>query len=161
MITLRTFAERFKRGCSENYLLLGGTGLGKTHLSTSLAKTVIERGYDVVYTTVINMLDDFERKRFSSQNADTEHLTDRYFECDLLIIDDLGCELSTQFTVSSLYNLINTRLNEGSSTVLNTNLSPDELQKRYDNRITSRILGNFSPLLFRGEDIRLQKLMGK
>jgi len=158
---LKKFAEGFNEATSENFLLIGGTGLGKTHLSTAVAKTVIERGYDVVYTTVIKMFDDFEKKRFSSYSAENEHLTDRYFDCDLLIIDDLGCEMGTQFTVSALYNLINTRLNDGRSIIINTNLPPEEFQKRYEQRITSRILGNSSVLIFKGDDIRSQKLMKK
>lgn len=156
---LRGFAESFSVSSDRNFILLGGTGLGKTHLSTAVAVAVIGRGYDVVYTTVINMLDDFEKKRFSSSHAENETVTDRYFDCDLLIIDDLGSELGTQFTVSALYNLLNTRLNEGKPTIVNTNLSPSDLQTKYDSRITSRILGNFSTLIFKGEDVRLQKLM--
>lgn len=161
MNALKAFGESFSDDSHDNFLLIGGTGLGKTHLSTSLAKLVIDRGYYVVYTSVINMFDDFEKKRFSSQSYEkNEHLTDRYFECDLLIIDDLGCEMATQFTVSSLYNLLNTRLNDGKCTVINTNLSPEDFQSKYDSRITSRILGNFSPLVFTGSDIRRQKLAG-
>lgn len=155
---LRGFAENFSDSSDRNFILIGGTGLGKTHLSTAVAVSVIGRGYDVVYTTVINMIDDFAKKSFSSHGAENENLTDRYFDCDLLIIDDLGSELSNQFTVSALYNLLNTRLNEGKPTIMNTNLVPNELQAKYDSRITSRILGHFSPLLFKGEDVRRQKL---
>ena len=156
--TLKGFAENFGKDSNENFLLIGPTGLGKTHLSTSVAKNVINRGYDVVYTTVIRMFEDFERKRFGGNGNEFYHLTDRYFDADLLIIDDLGTEMSTQFTLSAFYDLINTRLNEGKCTIINTNLNVDALRTRYDDRITSRILGNFMPLIFRGNDVRALKL---
>ena len=154
---LRDYAVSFGKDSEESFLLIGGTGLGKTHLSTSLAKEIIERGYNVVYTTAIRMFDVFEKKRFSPtpHNQDS---TDKFYDCDLLIIDDLGCEMSTQFTVSTLYDLINTRINNGLPTVISTNLSAHELRKKYDDRITSRIFGNFIPLPFTGTDIRQQKL---
>ena len=155
--SLREFALSFTAKDDDNFLLTGGTGLGKTHLSTSLAKVIIDRGYNVVYTTAIRMFDAFEKKRFSQgpQNKDS---TDKFFDCDLLIIDDLGCEMSTQFTVSAFYDLINTRLNEGAATIISTNLSGAELRKRYDDRIASRIFGHFIPLPFSGTDVRQQKL---
>lgn len=154
---LKDFALSFDGDEPDNFLLIGGTGLGKTHLSTSVAKVIIERGYYVVYTTAIRMFDLFEKKRFSQsyQNAES---TDKFFDCDLLIVDDLGCEMSTQFTVSALYDLINTRLNDGKATVISTNLSASELRKKYDDRLTSRIFGHFIPLPFSGTDIRQQKL---
>lgn len=154
---LKDFALSFDGNNTESYLLIGGTGLGKTHLSTSVAKVIIERGYNVVYTTAIRMFDAFERKRFS-QDAKNKGLTDKYYDCDLLIIDDLGCEMSTQFTVSALYDLINTRLNDGGAMLVSTNLSSAELRSKYDDRITSRLFGNFVALPFTGTDIRQQKL---
>ena len=87
--------------------------------------------------------------------------TDRYFSCDLLIIDDLGTEVNNQFTTSVLYNLINTRLNKRQSTIINTNLTQDEFRKRYWDRITSRVLGEYTVLPFLGTDVRAQKLSRK
>ncbi|MBQ7821286.1 MAG: ATP-binding protein, partial [Clostridia bacterium] len=108
----REYAESFNSKTTENMLFFGTTGLGKTHMSTSVAKTVIDRGYDVVYETAQKFFDDFEHEKFSRDySSSKESVTDRYFDCDLLIIDDLGTELSTQFTVSCLYNIINTRIN--------------------------------------------------
>jgi DNA replication protein DnaC len=72
-------------------------------------------------------------------------------------MDDLGAELTNQFTVSALYNVINTRINLGKSTIINTNLGQNGLLERYDERITSRLFGEFNPYLFRGADIRGQK----
>ncbi len=150
------FAENFAPG-KENLLLMGGTGLGKTHLSTAVAKRVIENGFDVVYESAQNLLADFEFDRFKSRGDDPLR-SDKYLSCDLLLLDDLGTEMQTQFTLSTLYNLLNTRLNRGKSTLISTNLSQNEIRARYDDRITSRLFGEYTILFFVGEDIRKQKL---
>ena len=154
--SLRAFAEGFSDKVCRNFLLVGGTGLGKTHLSTSVAKTVIEKGYDVLYVSAIDMFSDFEKKQFGGGEDNTA----RYFDCDLLIIDDLGTELTNQFTVSCLYNIINSRINTSRSTFINTNLSKKEIEAKYAERITSRLFGEYYPLLFSGTDIRKQKMQG-
>ncbi len=151
----KSYAKTFSEN-SENLLLLGGTGLGKTHIASAIAKVVIERGYDVFYESALNLISDFDADRFGS--GDRESRTDKYFDCDLLIIDDLGTERSTQVTQMYIYNVINTRLNKGKPTVINTNLGETELQKEYDSRITSRLFGSYTPFLFEGEDIRIQKI---
>ena len=154
--SLRAFAQGFSEGTSKNFLLIGGTGLGKTHISTAVAKTVIEKGFDVLYVSAIDMFSDFEKKQFGGGEDNTQ----RYFECDLLIIDDLGTELTNQFTVSCLYNVINSRINTSRSTFINTNLSKREIEAKYAERITSRLFGEYYPLLFSGVDIRKQKMQG-
>jgi len=158
----RNYAETFNPATSCNLLLIGATGLGKTHLSTAIAKEVIERGFDVVYDTAQNVLADFEYERFGRPYGEGDEndppRTAKYFECELLIIDDLGTELSNQFTVSCLYNIINTRVNKRLPTIINTNLGRDELRRRYADRITSRLFGEFRPLLFTGTDVRTLKL---
>lgn len=157
--TMREYAESFNPDKSGNLLLLGGTGLGKTHLSTALAKTLIDNGYDVVYTGAIGMIADFEKNRFgNSAGGESGNDLDRYYSCDLLIIDDLGAEVSNQFTVSTIYNVLNNRISLGLPTVISTNLNQTELNARYWDRITSRILGEFRPLLFSGSDVRKLKL---
>ena len=88
-------------------------------------------------------------------------MIERYFECDLLIIDDLGTEMINQFSVSTLYNLLNDRLSRRKPTVVSTNLSKDEIQKKYTDRITSRMLGEYQVLFFVGTDVRAQKRMIK
>ena len=157
----RQYAESVEEGNAQNLLLIGGTGLGKTHLSVSIARRVVERGLDVVYETAQNIFSDFESERFQHSSAE-DHVsrTQRYFECELLLIDDLGTEVSNQFTSACLYNLINTRLQRGLSTVVNTNLSTEEIRKRYTDRIASRLFGSFQPLLFQGNDVRAKKLRG-
>ena len=151
----RNYAENFGTDDCKHLILRGNTGLGKTHLSTSIAKVVVEKGYDVVYESAQNIFNAFENERF---RHDASANTARFFECDLLICDDLGTEMSTQFTVSALYNLINTRVNSERATIINTNLSFAELQSRYTDRIFSRMLCEFSIIEFLGKDIRLQKL---
>ena len=153
--SLRAFAQNFSVDTYKNFLLIGGTGLGKTHLSTAVAKTVIERGYDVFYVCAIDMFSDFEQKQFGNGEDNTR----RYFDCDLLIIDDLGTELTNQFTVSCLYNVINSRINTARSTFINTNLSKKDIETKYSERITSRLFGEYYPLVFTGIDIRKQKMM--
>ena len=152
--SLRSFARGFSADTYKNFLLVGGTGLGKTHLSTAVAKTVIERGFDVLYVSAIDMFADFEQKQFGNGEDNTR----RYFDCDLLIIDDLGTELTNQFTVSCLYNVINSRINSARSTFINTNLSKKEIETKYAERITSRLFGEYYPLVFTGVDIRKQKI---
>ena len=157
--TMRRFAETFDPKSSKSIALFGGTGLGKTHLSTAAAKVIIERGFDVVYTGAIGMFSDFEKVRFGNASGrESGEDTDRYFDCDLLIIDDLGSEVANQFTVSCLYDVINTRINKGLPMILSTNLRQDELRQRYWDRITSRIFGEFVTLMLTGTDVRAKKL---
>ena len=156
--TAKEFAESFSESSTENLLLLGGTGLGKTHISTSIAKAVIENGYDVLYDSAQNIITAFEHDRFRRGYGDnTPDESEKYFSCDLLIIDDLGTEVSNAFSVACLYNIINTRINKGMPIVINTNMNQKIMLSRYDERISSRLLGEFTILLFSGEDIRKQK----
>lgn len=157
---LKQYAEEFKL-TSSSLMLMGKTGLGKTHLTTSVAKRIIEKGYDVVYDTAQNIMEDFQYERFSRGYgySDDEKKTDKYFECDLLIIDDLGTEMVNNFTLSVIYNLINTRINKSKPMIISTNLSNKELMERYEERVTSRFMGEFSFVRFYGSDVRLQKLM--
>ena len=156
---IRQYAETFEDDKPRNLLFYGQTGLGKTHLSSAAAKRIIDRGYDVLYETAQNLFGDFEDERFNRtyNTGMDEKKTDRYFACDLLIIDDLGAELSNQFTASCLYNLINTRFNMGKSCIISTNLTPKEMETRYSQRVLSRVLGQYQSLHFTGRDIRMMK----
>ncbi len=157
--TCKEYAASFSADTFDNLFFCGTTGLGKTHLSTAVAKCVIDKGYDVVYDTVQNIFSDFEDERFGRGYGDEASSTDKYFECDLLIIDDLGTESSNKFTVSCLYNIINTRINRKKSMIISTNLTENEIRTQYNDRITSRLFGEFMALRFAGKDIRLQKVM--
>ncbi len=152
----REFAESFESDAS-TLLFIGKTGTGKTHISTAIARTVIEKGYAVLYDSAQNIIAAFEHDRFKSGYGPYEPQGDKYNECDLLIIDDLGTEFVNQFTVSCLYNIINTRQNAGKKTIISTNLSPDELTQKYDDRICSRIVGCDSKIFaFEGKDMRIE-----
>lgn len=156
---MKRFTETFEPGISDSFIFIGATGLGKTHLSTAAATEIIKKGYYVVYESASAVFEDFEKKKFSgrySEEADGE--CEKYTDCDLLIIDDLGCEMTNQFTLSCLYNIINTRMIRHKSTIISTNLGGEELRKRYSDRIVSRVFGDYKPLTFRGSDIRAQKL---
>ena len=155
----KQYAATFHPAKSDNLAMFGGTGLGKTHLSTAIAREVIDGGWDVVYVSCVDMFADYEAQRFgNSTGTPTGADLSRYTECDLLIIDDLGTEQTNQFTTSCLYGLLNTRLNRRLPVILSTNLETDEFRKRYWDRITSRVLGNFVIMPFKGTDIRRQKL---
>ncbi len=155
---LRKFADNFESE-KDFFLLVGGTGLGKTHLSTSVAKSLIDKGYDVVYEIAQNIFSDFDTDRFRDRFSDSELLSTKYLEADLLIIDDLGTEIVTNNTVSYLYNIINTRINKKLPIIISTNLSAREIKSMYHERITSRLFGEFNIVKFEGNDVRQRKLI--
>ena len=145
---------------SANLLLRGGTGLGKTFLSGCIAKEVSDRGYSVVYETAGDAFAAFEDRKFSRDAAiaeRSEERTRRMLGCDLMILDDLGTEMSTSFTHSALYSIINSRLASGRKTIVSTNLSAEELAARYTPQVVSRLSGEFDVVPFRGRDIRAIK----
>ncbi len=153
----RAYAEGFTPEAADNLAFFGGTGLGKTHISSAIARTVIEKGYDVLYVSAIELVSAFESEQFGKDIARGE-LTDKFFDCDLLIIDDLGTEIGGQFTQSTIYNVLNIRINKKMPTIISTNCKQDELLKKYSERVASRIFGEFRPLLFLGIDVRMQKI---
>ena len=158
-LACKGYAEKFGQD-SPSLLLTGATGLGKTHLSTAIAKTVIDKGYDVLYEMSENLISKFSYERFGRGYGDqSESRTDRLFECDLLIIDDFGTEVTNQFSSSCFYNLINTRLSKGLPTIINTNLSGKAILERYSDRVYSRLVGEFNVIQFPSgnTDIRIYK----
>ena len=147
----KAYADDFDKK-SSSLLLYGMTGLGKTHLSLAIAGQAVEMGYGVIYTSAQNLFNRLEREKFG--RAEDNNTEQSILECDLLIIDDLGAEFNTQFTVSSLYNIINSRDLEGSPTIISTNLSPKMIKNTYNDRIASRLLSNYIILQFDGADVR-------
>ncbi|MBQ7828228.1 MAG: ATP-binding protein [Clostridia bacterium] len=154
---LKEFAENFTGKGDRSWLFFGDTGLGKTHLSSSVAMELIHRGFDVVYMTAGSFFSVFEKQRFGDGRIG-DGTDDQFYETDLLIIDDLGTEPVNQFTLSCLYNIINSRMINGKSTIINTNLNREELRRKYADRIVSRLFGEFIPVPFAGKDIRQQKI---
>ena len=150
----KAYADDFGR-TSPSLLLYGKTGLGKTHLSLAIAGKAVEAGYGVIYMTAQNLFNRLEREKFG--RGDGENTEQSILDCDLLIIDDLGSEFSTQLTVSALYNIVNCRGLEEKPTIISTNLVPDELKDTYSDRIASRILSSYTILQFDGADIRQLK----
>lgn len=152
----RSYAADFRED-APSLLFMGKTGLGKTFLSSCIAKTVIENGHSVVFGSIISFLRRLEDEHFGRAEGST---MDSLTECDLLILDDLGSEFRTAFTESAVYELLNSRINLNKPTIVSTNLLMGELNERYNDRIISRLMGNFSPIMFYGRDIRRIKVSG-
>lgn len=156
----RDYAQNFGRYYFDNLFLSGSTGLGKTFLSACIARTVSENGFSVVYDTAGNIFAQFETQKFSRDGEDAREARDgtrRYLGCDLLILDDLGSEMTTPFVQSALYQLVNSRLTSGRRTVISSNLTMDDVRRRYSPQIASRLEGEYRVLPFFGQDIRIQR----
>lgn len=154
------FARRFPDYPLHNLLFSGGTGLGKTFLSGCIAREVSGHGYSVVYDTAISLFSTFEAKKFSrdlGQERQARDDTRRYLNCDLLILDDLGSELTTPLAQSTLYEVVNSRLQGGKHTIISTNLSMEQIGARYTPQVVSRLAGAYQELTFYGDDIRRMK----
>ena len=156
--TCRRYAHSFTER-SGNLLFSGDTGLGKTFLSACIARAVADRGYSVIYESAPHMFNKLERAKFAG-DEDARLETQKYTECDLLIIDDLGTEMPGQFTTAALYSLVNDRLLSAKPTIISTNLNSDDLSRRYSSQIASRLRGSYTRLAFLGDDIRVKKNWG-
>ena len=152
------YARKFGKK-SVNLFFNGAPGLGKTFLSACIARVVAENGYSVIYDMASHIFSIFEDAKFtrSEDPEETRSETKKYLQCDLLIIDDLGTEMTTSFTISALYEIINTRLMTSRKTLVSSNLSLYELRRRYSEQIMSRLEGEYQVLTFRGDDIRRKK----
>ncbi|MEG1240538.1 MAG: ATP-binding protein [Oscillospiraceae bacterium] len=160
LASCKDYAEQFPNVKPQNLYLYGGTGLGKTFLSAAIAGVVVRRGFSVVYDAAANIFAQFELQKFSRDLGDSQDAKDetrRYLNCDLLIIDDLGSEFTTPFVQSALYTIINTRLVKNKCTVISSNLSMPESERRYTPQVASRLKGEYRGLPFVGDDIRLLK----
>ena len=134
--------------------MFGRTGLGKTHLSLAIANEVLKKGYNVLYDSTLNYLNQIEKEYFGRDTSGNDTLG-QLISADLLILDDLGSEYDKPFYISTIYNIINTRLNKRLPTIVNTNLSHEEMLKKYEERIISRLFAIYKSLGFVGKDIRL------
>ncbi|MGN0478317.1 MAG: ATP-binding protein [Hominenteromicrobium sp.] len=154
----KRYADTFSKN-SGNLFFTGATGLGKTHLSLAIASAAIDKGFGVVYGTAQNFAVSLERERFGRAEGDSDTL-ELLNECDLLIIDDLGMEISSSYITAMIYNVIDTRIMLKKPTIISTNLSMQELEKRYNERFVSRVLGFYDRMPFRGKDIRAKRKFG-
>jgi len=148
---LKEYIPNFKMH-NENLLFYGGPGTGKTFLSDSIAKDLLDQGMLVLYRTSDELIKNFREIKFENNRS----LEDLLINCDLLIIDDLGAEQITEFTVTEIFNLLNAKLLKNKKMLISTNLSLIDLAKSYTERISSRLIGNFRLFKFYGDDIRVK-----
>lgn len=151
------YARNFADNPQGNLFFTGATGLGKTFLSLAIAGAVLEQGIEVLYVSALDLFRELQDDYYNAakQNALT---LDQVLSAKLLIIDDLGSEYLNQFVPSALFNIIESRLNHSRGTIINTNLSGADLEKRYARRVYSRIYTLYLVLPFVGNDVRVQKL---
>jgi len=142
----------------KSLLFIGGTGLGKTFLSNCIASEVIKNGYTAIYQTAPILMDTVIQYKLSyGKNESSKERYNQIFDADLLIIDDLGTETMNNIKFTELFNIINTRLLNDKKMIISTNLTIKKLYDTYDERVVSRLIGNFTICKFIGEDIRLKK----
>lgn len=154
-----SYARNFPRG-SANLVFTGAPGLGKTFLSACIAREVVGRGFSVVYDTAAHVFQQFEMRKFGREDPyeeDPDRDVNRYLNCDLLLMDDVGTEMNLPFSQSVMYQIVNDRLVNGRKTVLSTNLRVEDLGRRYGEAVLSRIRGEYQIIRFFGEDIRMLK----
>ena len=137
-----------------NLLFFGETGVGKTYLTNCIAKELIEKSVSVIYLSAINLFGILSDAEFLKNNIDAKNKSQQIADCDLLIIDDLGTELSNSFTNSVLFSKINDRLINKKSTIISTNLNFPELMERYSERLTSRLAKEYTFMKIYGDDLR-------
>ena len=147
-----SYADYFSTS-NKSLLMLGSAGLGKTHLACAIANVVMKNGYTVMYSSSQSLFSKIEQSRYSDEDIISDILN-----CDLFILDDLGAESMTNYSLSVLYNIVNTRMIENKPCIYTSNLtSQAALQKRYGEKISSRLLGSCDTFVFVGDDIRIMK----
>lgn len=155
----REFIDNFDTSF-QNILFYGDTGTGKTFLSNCIANELLQRSKSVIYLTAISLFDLFSKQAFSNDADDiitSKDLEQYLFDCDLLIIDDLGTESPNSFTNSKLFYCLNERFLREKSTIISTNLSLEMINSLYSERIYSRLVSNYTLLKLFGDDIRIKK----
>lgn len=149
-----SYVENFDDN-KKSLLFYGDTGVGKTFMSSCIAKALMDKGRTVLYIRAARLFKLFEDERFGRLRDDIDDI----YSSDLLIIDDLGTEADSRNNNSYLMELINERMITGRKMIINTNLNFENLEKKYTKRFSSRLLENFIMMYFYGEDIRHAKLM--
>lgn len=147
------FCKKYAADFSESspsLIFTGKTGLGKTFVSSCIAKNLLERGVSVIFDSIQNIVRKVEDEHFGRTQGDTMGIIE---DADLVILDDLGSEFINKFSSSVIYNIINDRINLNKPLIISTNFSNHELNQMYNDRIISRI-SSFTPIHFSGTDIR-------
>lgn len=148
----KAYANNFSLN-NKSLLMLGNAGLGKTHLACSIAKVCMEKGFVVMYASAQSLFNKIEQARYTNEDVISDIL-----ECDLFILDDLGAESMTNYSLGVFYNIVNTRMIKSRPCIYTTNIiSQSALQKRYGEKISSRLMGSCEKLFFMGDDIRIIK----
>lgn len=141
----------------QNILLCGNTGTGKTFLTNCIAKEILEASYSVLYFSSTQLFNQLGKATFSKNEDNITSIQSDITECDLLIIDDLGTELTNSFVATALFTCLNERHLSKKSTIISTNLSLTDIRDKYSERISSRITLNYQIVRLLGDDIRIKK----
>lgn len=153
----REFVDNFKteRG---NLIFTGSTGVGKTFLTNCIARELIKAYQSVIYLSANDLFDVFSKNKFNYEpELEIQDMYQYILDCDLLIIDDLGTELNNTFVSSQLFYCINERLLRKKGTIISTNLSVTMLRDTYSDRVSSRIMSQYTIIPLYGDDIRTKK----
>ncbi len=159
----REFVSNTDGGC-QNFLFYGNIGTGKTFLSCCMAAELIRQGREVLYFSSVSFFDRLAQYRFSDRSAardERSDVLDDLYECDMLILDDLGTERVNQLIMSELFALIDERLRRKKSTVISTNLTLKDISDTYSERVFSRISSGYTLCKLTGKDVRLEKIRTK
>lgn len=154
-----SFIDNFDDTNTKSMVFYGSTGLGKTFLCLCIADKLMKKKKNVLYDSAISMFDKLSSYEFSPQKSENEYKTYHHlvYECDLLIIDDLGTEITNSFVKKELFEIVNARINYNKKTIISTNLDNFDMQERYEERIFSRFSSNYNMYNFVGKDIRMFK----
>ena len=142
----------------KNILFYGSVGTGKSFLSGCIAKDILDSGHSVIYFSAISLFEALARQTFDNKGKeDLYNFLDYIYNCDLLIVDDLGTEVSNSFVSNQLFSFINERNLRKKSTIISTNLSLEQISDRYSERVFSRIISTYTACKLSGADIRIVK----
>ncbi|MCR5715837.1 MAG: ATP-binding protein [Lachnospiraceae bacterium] len=153
----KDFAENFDRNPGRSLLFTGTVGTGKTFLSHCIAKSLIDSAHSVIYFSSVDFFDTLSKNVFDKSKDGLYSFYDDLYNCDLVIVDDLGTELTNSFVGSYFFSFLNERQIRRKSTIISTNLSLNEISERYSERTCSRIVSIFEPIVLKGQDLRIQK----
>ncbi len=160
----KDFANHFDNS-GKSILLYGEAGVGKTFLSNCIAKQLMEDGHTVLYVSANELFEEILSPYIMSSDPDAREMLrpvyELVYQSELLILDDLGTELTNSFTISQLFEIINRRMNAHHSTIISTNLSLEQMKDRYQDRIVSRIIERYEIFKIYGKNIRSIKKTGK